>query len=166
MLHVRHDKGKGYAPAEEDEVQRLHDLKVQAAPARRPDPAGMALAATELQGPCPDVGRLGRDPARCRPGRGRATPRRSPTASVEAAAADPRIVAITAAMPGPTGLLPFEARYPERFFDVGIAEQHAMTAAAGMAMPGCARSWRSTRRSSPAPFDQRTSTSGCTACRS
>jgi 1-deoxy-D-xylulose-5-phosphate synthase len=45
-------------------------------------------------------------------------------------------VAITAAMPGPTGLLPFQARYPQRFVDVGIAEQHAVTAAAGMAMGG------------------------------
>ena len=45
-------------------------------------------------------------------------------------------MALTAAMPGPTGLLPFEARFPERFFDVGIAEQHEMTAAAGMAMGG------------------------------
>src|ERR1019366_7900551 len=52
------------------------------------------------------------------------------------AEADPRIVAITAAMPGPTGLLPFEARFPDRFVDVGIAEQHAVTAAAGMAMAG------------------------------
>ncbi len=45
-------------------------------------------------------------------------------------------MAITAAMPGPTGLLPFEARFPDRFVDVGIAEQHAVTAAAGMAMGG------------------------------
>ncbi len=52
------------------------------------------------------------------------------------AEADPRIVAITAAMPGPTGLLPFEARFPDRFVDVGIAEQHAVTSAAGMAMAG------------------------------
>ncbi|MGH9300171.1 MAG: transketolase C-terminal domain-containing protein, partial [Acidimicrobiales bacterium] len=49
---------------------------------------------------------------------------------------DGRIVAITAAMPGPTGLLSFEAAFKERFFDVGIAEQHAMTTAAGMAMGG------------------------------
>ena len=55
---------------------------------------------------------------------------------LRAAEADPRIVAITAAMPGPTGLLPFEARFPDRFVDVGIAEQHAVTAAAGMAMGG------------------------------
>jgi 1-deoxy-D-xylulose-5-phosphate synthase len=57
-------------------------------------------------------------------------------AIIAAADADPRIVAITAAMPGPTGLLPFQARYPDRFVDVGIAEQHAVTAAAGMAMGG------------------------------
>ncbi len=49
---------------------------------------------------------------------------------------DERIVAITAAMAGPTGLLQFQERFPSRFFDVGIAEQHAVTAAAGMAMGG------------------------------
>ena len=48
----------------------------------------------------------------------------------------PELVAITAAMPDSTGLLPFEERFPDRFFDVGIAEQHAVTAAAGMAMGG------------------------------
>ena len=52
------------------------------------------------------------------------------------ASADDRIVAITAAMAGPTGLLGFQERFPKRFFDVGIAEQHAVTAAAGMAMGG------------------------------
>jgi 1-deoxy-D-xylulose-5-phosphate synthase len=57
-------------------------------------------------------------------------------ALIAAAQADPSIVAITAAMPGPTGLLSFEDHFPERFFDVGIAEQHAMTAAAGMALGG------------------------------
>ncbi len=49
---------------------------------------------------------------------------------------DDRIVAITAAMAEPTGLTRFQERYPTRFFDVGIAEQHAVTAAAGMAMGG------------------------------
>ena len=48
----------------------------------------------------------------------------------------PNVVAITAAMPGPTGLLPFADRWPDRFFDVGIAEQTAVTSAAGMAMGG------------------------------
>ena len=57
-------------------------------------------------------------------------------ALIALASADERIVAITAAMAGPTGLLGFQERFPKRFFDVGIAEQHAVTAAAGMAMGG------------------------------
>ncbi|MDE3065490.1 MAG: 1-deoxy-D-xylulose-5-phosphate synthase [Acidobacteriota bacterium] len=52
------------------------------------------------------------------------------------AGVDERIVALTAAMAGPTGLLAFQERFADRFFDVGIAEQHAVTAAAGMAMGG------------------------------
>lgn len=48
----------------------------------------------------------------------------------------PRMVAITAAMPDGTGLNAFRKRYPDRFFDVGIAEQHAVTSAAGMAAAG------------------------------
>ena len=55
---------------------------------------------------------------------------------VALASADERVVAITAAMAGPTGLLNFQERFPDRFLDVGIAEQHAVTAAAGMAMGG------------------------------
>ena len=58
------------------------------------------------------------------------------TSLVSLAEEDERIVAITAAMAGPTGLLTFQDRFPDRFFDVGIAEQHAVTAAAGMAMGG------------------------------
>ena len=57
-------------------------------------------------------------------------------ALLEAGANRPDVVAITAAMPGPTGLTPFCERYPDRFFDVGIAEQHAMTSAAGLALGG------------------------------
>ena len=52
------------------------------------------------------------------------------------AAADPRIVAVTAAMPSGTGLDLFAKRFPDRTFDVGIAEQHAVTFAAGMATEG------------------------------
>ncbi len=54
----------------------------------------------------------------------------------ELAAADPRITAISAAMVGGTGLTNFSKQFPERFFDVGIAEQHAVTFAAGMASEG------------------------------
>jgi 1-deoxy-D-xylulose-5-phosphate synthase len=49
---------------------------------------------------------------------------------------DQRLVAITAAMPGGTGMLPFAAEFPDRFFDVGIAEQHAVSFAAGLALEG------------------------------
>jgi 1-deoxy-D-xylulose-5-phosphate synthase len=55
---------------------------------------------------------------------------------VEVGERDRRVVAITAAMAGPTGLRPFEERWPDRFLDAGIAEQHAVTAAAGMALGG------------------------------
>ncbi|MGH9101553.1 MAG: 1-deoxy-D-xylulose-5-phosphate synthase [Acidimicrobiales bacterium] len=107
VVHVLTHKGMGYAPAEEDAVQCLHDLKVQAPVAARRDGAA-PLSYTDA----------------------------FTKAILDAGQADPRVVAITAAMPGPTGLLPFQARFPDRFFDVGIAEQHAVTAAAGMAMGG------------------------------
>jgi len=55
---------------------------------------------------------------------------------VEMAEKDPRIVAITAAMPEGTGLMEFKNRFPNRFFDVGIAEGHAVTMAAGLAVNG------------------------------
>jgi 1-deoxy-D-xylulose-5-phosphate synthase len=55
---------------------------------------------------------------------------------VEIARQDPRIAAITAAMPAGTGLMKFSEQFPDRFFDVGIAEQHAVTFAAGLATEG------------------------------
>ncbi len=57
-------------------------------------------------------------------------------ALVELADHDPRIAAISAAMPAGTGLMEFAHRFPDRFFDVGIAEQHAVTFAAGLAIEG------------------------------
>ena len=55
---------------------------------------------------------------------------------IQIADQDPRVVAISAAMPAGTGLSEFSQRFPDRFFDVGIAEQHAVTYAAGMATEG------------------------------
>jgi len=55
---------------------------------------------------------------------------------IEIAERDPRVVGITAAMPAGTGLTGFAEKFPDRFFDVGIAEQHAITYAAGMATEG------------------------------
>ncbi|MDD4796840.1 MAG: 1-deoxy-D-xylulose-5-phosphate synthase [Eubacteriales bacterium] len=58
------------------------------------------------------------------------------TALAEMATRDERLVAIAAAMPQTCGLMPFYDRHPQRFFDVGIAEEHAVTMAAGMAQRG------------------------------
>jgi 1-deoxy-D-xylulose-5-phosphate synthase len=118
VLHVLTRKGRGYGPAEEDTVQCLHDYKT----------AGQLAS----PGTATDQGAISIGPR---------SPDKNYTeafgqALLEAAAKDKRIVAMTAAMPGPTGLLTFEARYPDRFIDVGIAESHAMTAAAGMALGG------------------------------
>ncbi|MEO6651587.1 MAG: 1-deoxy-D-xylulose-5-phosphate synthase [Ilumatobacteraceae bacterium] len=106
VVHVLTQKGRGYSPAEDDDEKHLHDAPVF-------DP---------LTGP----------------------PKAVPTGYTQAfaegvikvAEKDSRIVAITAAMPGPTGLIPFQEHFPDRFFDVGIAEQHAVAGAAGMAMSG------------------------------
>lgn len=56
--------------------------------------------------------------------------------AVECAEADPKVVAITAAMPDGTGLAKFQKTFPKRYFDTGIAEQHAVTFAAGLAASG------------------------------
>jgi 1-deoxy-D-xylulose-5-phosphate synthase len=106
VVHVLTQKGKGYPPAEDDDEKHLHDTPVF-------DPA---------VGP-PKAVPSGYTQAFA-------------DAILKEAEADSRLVAITAAMPGPTGLLPFQERFPQRFFDVGIAEQHAVTGAAGMAMGG------------------------------
>ena len=76
-------------------------------------------------------------PARHRRRRSRASYTAAFTeALIKEAEERPELVAITAAMPDSTGLLPFDERFPGRCFDVGIAEQHAVTSAAGMAMGG------------------------------
>ncbi|MGE2713595.1 1-deoxy-D-xylulose-5-phosphate synthase [Mycolicibacterium litorale] len=107
IVHVVTRKGMGYAPAENDEAEQMHAC-------------GVIDVAT-----------------------GRATKVAAPgwTSAfaeelVEYGAKRRDVVAITAAMPGPTGLSAFRDRFPDRFFDVGIAEQHAMTSAAGLAMGG------------------------------
>ncbi|MCY3962154.1 MAG: 1-deoxy-D-xylulose-5-phosphate synthase [bacterium] len=97
IVHVLTQKGRGYAPAENDPIKNMHDMS-------KAKPGSYTEAFTE--------------------------------AMIKEAEARPEMVAITAAMPDSTGLLPFAERFPERCFDVGIAEQHAVTAAAGMAMGG------------------------------
>jgi len=105
VVHVRTEKGRGYAPAENDAVNHMHDGRLYSVP--KPGdakPASYTAAFTD--------------------------------ALIKAGEEHPNLVAITAAMPDSTGLLSFSERFPDRCFDVGIAEQHAVTAAAGMAMGG------------------------------
>ena len=97
VIHVLTQKGRGYAPAENDPIKNMHDLSDL-------KPGSYTAAFSE--------------------------------ALIKLAETKPELVAITAAMPDSTGLLPFIERYPDRAFDVGIAEQHAVTAAGGMAMGG------------------------------
>ncbi len=122
VLHVLTTKGKGYAPAEQDEIQCLHDMRAA------PSHSVTAPGASTDEGALPA-------PSEIPAGESSYTDAFS-AAVIAAAEKDERVVAITAAMPGPTGLLGFEDRFPERFVDVGIAEAHAVTAAAGMAMGG------------------------------
>ena len=108
LLHVITNKGRGYAPAEAsaDKLHAVSKFNVLTGEQAKPPP-----------GP-PTYTRIFAD------------------ALVAEADADPTIVAVTAAMPSGTGLDRFAKAHPTRTFDVGIAEQHAMTFAAGMATEG------------------------------
>lgn len=107
IVHAITQKGRGYAPAENDEADRFHGVGVIDPDTGKPlttgGPTWTSVFADELVS-------IGQDRA--------------------------DVVAITAAMLGPTGLNSFAQRFPDRTFDVGIAEQHAATSAAGMAYGG------------------------------
>ena len=106
VVHVLTQKGRGYSFAEDDDEKHLHDTPTFN----------------------PATGPTGSGPTGYTQGFSEQL--------VKEAESDPRITAITAAMPGPTGLLEFQERFPDRFLDTGIAEQHAVTTAAGMALGG------------------------------
>jgi 1-deoxy-D-xylulose-5-phosphate synthase len=109
LVHVVTQKGKGYAPAESAE-DKLHAVaRFDVVTGRQAKPAQPAP---------PSYTRVFAD------------------ALIAQAERDPRIVAVTAAMPSGTGLDLFGKRFPDRTFDVGIAEQHAVTFAAGLAADG------------------------------
>src|ERR1700729_3708874 len=141
VVHVLTQKGRGYAPAEEDDIQRLHDVKATKSITLE-NTVGSSVGLAVGSSASPEGGGIA-SPGSTPESTSDASPQRASTytdaftrALLDAAEDDPRIVALTAAMPGPTGLLAFQARFPDRFFDVGIAEQHGATAAAGMAMAG------------------------------
>ena len=111
LIHAVTQKGRGYAPAEKD-PGKMHALK----------PVAQGVQAKVNPGP-----------------KGPKAPSYSQVVGetlVRLAAEDRRIVGITAAMPDGTGLDRLAAAFPDRFFDVGIAEQHAVTFAAGLACAG------------------------------
>jgi 1-deoxy-D-xylulose-5-phosphate synthase len=141
VVHVLTQKGRGYAPAEQDDVQRLHDVKAPR-PAVVDNAVGTSAGRAVGSSTASDTGGLA-SPSTRPETEVDAAPQRSATytdafsrALIAAAEENPRVVALTAAMPGPTGLLPFQARFENRFYDVGIAEQHEATSAAGMALAG------------------------------
>ena len=141
VVHVLTQKGRGYAPAEEDDVQRLHDVKATR-PATLENTVGSSAGLAVGSSAGSDGGGIA-SPGTVPETEVDDAPQRAATytdafsrALIAAAQEDPRVVALTAAMPGPTGLLAFQSRFGDRFFDVGIAEQHEATAAAGMAMAG------------------------------
>ncbi|MFV0494383.1 1-deoxy-D-xylulose-5-phosphate synthase [Mycobacterium sp.] len=107
IVHVVTRKGMGYGPAEADEAEQMHStVPIDPITGIATKVAGPGWTATFADALVAH-GHHRRD-----------------------------IVAITAAMPGPTGLAAFGGAFPDRLFDVGIAEQHAMTSAAGLAMGG------------------------------
>ncbi len=108
LIHVITKKGKGYAPAEESPNKFHGTGPFEVATGKKIANPNAPITYTEVFG----------------------------NTVIELAKEDVNIVAITAAMPDGTGLTPFSKEFPKRFFDVGIAEQHAVTAAAGMAAAG------------------------------
>jgi 1-deoxy-D-xylulose-5-phosphate synthase len=107
LVHIITEKGKGHAPAINDEAEKFHAVGVvdpeTGQPLNKTGKSWTSVFSDEL---------------------------------VKIGSERSDVVAITAAMMGPTGLDKFEKSFPERTFDVGIAEQHATTAAAGMAFAG------------------------------
>ena len=106
VVHVVTEKGHGYGPAVDDEIDKLHGVSAFDPLTGRP--RSTELTYTDVFG----------------------------EALMTAAARRPEVCAITAAMASSTGLLNFAKEFPDRFFDVGICEQHAVTFAAGLAMAG------------------------------
>ena len=107
ILHAITEKGRGYAPALEDEAEKFHAVGIV-------DPeTGLPLAKGVTTWTSVFADEL-----------------------VKQGESNPKLIAITAAMLGPTGLDKFADKFPDRTIDVGIAEQHAVTSAAGLAFAG------------------------------
>ncbi len=119
LMHVRTEKGKG-VPGSEDRYDRAHAAKPQ--PKKKPEKVPVEPCVLQ---PVVPVTRPGRSWTEWF-GEG----------MQQLAEKDPRVIAITAAMPDGTGLMEFRDKFPGRFVDAGIAEQHAVAMASGMATSG------------------------------
>lgn len=108
LLHVYTQKGKGYAPAEKNPVYFHGCTQFEVETGNCLDRKSQPSSYTQVFG----------------------------DTMAQLAGEDPKIIAVTAAMPEGTGLAKFSELFPDRFFDVGIAEQHGVTFAAGLATEG------------------------------
>ena len=144
LVHVRTQKGRGYHPAEKDQVG-FHGAALppmaDTYQARR-GRAGSPLGAGEISATATGPGGPGTNGDGAVPAVDTPAPK-NPNFThffaqevIAAAREDRRIVAITAGMPTGTGLNRFQDEFPDRFVDVGIAEQHAVALATGIAMGG------------------------------
>jgi 1-deoxy-D-xylulose-5-phosphate synthase len=143
IVHVRTQKGRGYRPAIEDQVG-FHGAALP--PMAVNGNGGLPIAGAEAAAAVASTvvmpsESMSDDAAAPTPEP--AAPKKHPNYTavfaaelIEAARADRRIVGITAGMPTGTGMSKLAAAFPDRVFDVGIAEQHAMTMATGLAMGG------------------------------
>jgi 1-deoxy-D-xylulose-5-phosphate synthase len=145
LVHVRTQKGRGYRPAEADQISfhgaALPPMEVVAADEATEAPRRPSIRPGSPHGAGSNGDAVA--PAAAPPSATGQVARKNPNYTsvfvselVELARSDPRIVAITAGMPTGTGLSKFQAAFPERFIDVGIAEQHAVTMASGLAIAG------------------------------
>ena len=143
LVHVRTQKGRGYRPAEKDQVS-FHGAALPPMAdthEARGSRAASPLGAGEIS--AISSGNGARNGSALRPAAEHAVPAKSPNYThffaaevIAAAREDRRIIAITAGMPTGTGLNRFQAEFPDRFVDVGIAEQHAVALATGIALGG------------------------------
>jgi 1-deoxy-D-xylulose-5-phosphate synthase len=142
IVHVRTQKGRGYRPAETDQVGFHGAALPPMTVTPRADRQNGAVAGVPVE-PDPAMPAESMSDDAAPPSPVIVKPPRNPNYTavlvgelIEMAGRDRRIVGITAGMPTGTGLSRFQAVYPERFVDVGIAEPHAVTLATGLAMGG------------------------------
>ena len=139
IVHVRTQKGRGFKPAIDDQIG-FHGA---ALPPIRLAPSKASYDGRKSTGPAVGMPSESMADDAAAPVASRAAVNKPPNYTavfaaelIEIARTDRRIVGITAGMPTGTGMSKFEEAFPGRVFDVGIAEQHAMTLATGLAMGG------------------------------